>query len=504
MASTKSLSLLQSLQAKTMLEDFAVLSTLQGIQGQMVYKAMPFTDYFDQLQDSISKIGCLKLRSHVDVGEASEYLVDLATGYEQVLDGINRCTIDAQCLLGRVKTLYAKATTLKGPFLVLWSIGAQDIVEETVLKKLNATDMKALAAMEFTTVLQEADLEMAAMIEALEMTLDNLKNSRKLAADKYAIGKDQVNAALSELDQTDRGVPNEKPKTHQTSSAVDTLKGMFPGRVQAPQASSGPAPVEEDDLPPGLDLDSSTEGAPEPATIPYVEAVTLDLLDAQVTPAAVEPPAGETIPDALTLDIPPEGPMAVTEDVPPPATPKKSHHKKKEAAAEMPPPDDDVPSAPVPSPEVVAAILEDPFLGKTKAAEVVAAIGGTAPVATSTPDDDDLPPGDEPAAKPAPDDEDLSFMTSAPVVDKTKATAELAAGAVPPEDEAPAPAPEPPKAVEVKKPAPEPAKPAEAPKPRGGGLFRSKVVPANQTPVAPFKPATPPPAGSSDGLDDFM
>ena len=246
--SSKALSLLNTLHAENLLEGQPILATLRSIPDRMFYKSKSFTDYFDSLQGEVLSVGALKLRGDVNMVTASSYLVELATGYEQVLDGLNRTTIDAQALLGQCKTVYARVTTLKGPFLVYWSICAREAMTgQGAWDKLTASDIKCLAAEEFTAVLGEADQILAALIEGLTLTMENLKSMRKLAADKYAIGKDQVNAALSEGDQKDMGIPDHKPHLHQPTSQAVTLQGMFGDRFKAPVEEDVP-PVFEDRL----------------------------------------------------------------------------------------------------------------------------------------------------------------------------------------------------------------------------------------------------------------
>lgn len=257
----KALSILRSIQADNLLKDLPLLTMLKGLRGLMVYREKSFSDYFDVLQGEVSQLGHLQLRADVDPMTASSYLVDLAMGYERTLDDINRVTIEAQVFLGRLRVVHNKAITLKAPFMALWSIGAAEVLAASSTVKITATDLKALAASEFTGLVDEADLELAGMIEAMDLTIENLKNLRKLAQDKYAIGKDQVNAALSALDFEDKGI-SAAPKSHKPAASDQaTMQGMFGARVQTePQPSTGPAAPAladgEDDFPhPATDLD---------------------------------------------------------------------------------------------------------------------------------------------------------------------------------------------------------------------------------------------------------
>lgn len=261
----KALSILRTIQADNLLADHAILTMLKGLRDLMVYREKSFSDYFDHVQEQVGQLGHLQLRSDLDPISASSYLVDLTMGYERVLDDINRVSVEATAFLGRLKVVHNKAITLKAPFMVLWSIGATEALSIHTSVKINATDMKALAASEFTFLVNEADMELAAMIEAMELTLDNLKGLRKLAADKYSMGKDQVNAALSGLDFEDRGIAKGVVQSHKPAAKdTATMKGMFGDRVQdQTQPSTGEAPAlaeGEDDFPhPAVDVDELDE-----------------------------------------------------------------------------------------------------------------------------------------------------------------------------------------------------------------------------------------------------
>ena len=182
------LSLLKRLQAAELLKDFPIIGSLQNLKSQATYKGVAFADYIDKIQNEIHAIPEMALWAEVDLGNASHYLTELTRSHEAALDGINRVQIDVTCFLGRVRTIHTKAKSLQAPFQALWTIGAGDILTGTPLAKLSAKDLTALATMEFTNLLDEADLEWAAVIETSELIIDNLKAMRKLAVEKYSMG----------------------------------------------------------------------------------------------------------------------------------------------------------------------------------------------------------------------------------------------------------------------------------------------------------------------------
>ena len=474
MAESQSLSVLKSLQAENLLQGWGIMKVLREIRPSMVYKDQPFSDHFDAIQASISQIGRMQLRSRVDITTASEYLVELATNYERILEGVNRCTMDTQSLLGRCKAILAKIETMRGPFHVLWSIGAGEITSDCAgLKKVKDADWKALAAMEFTSIVEEADQELTAMIEALDYTLDNLKIMRRTAAETYAIGKDQVNAALSELDQTDKGIGEGTGMAAQRSSIV-ALQGLFGSRVKQAQVGT----QVEDDLP-----------ADEPSASEITE----------VPPAPEAPVAEPSLPPA-----PKEGKSKRKQELTPTVTVVAPDPTPEAPKVEEKP---QTPAPPVvePKADIQKAVQEDPFISSAQKTEILKQVTEAPAPAT---EEDDFPGDVAPQAATAEEDD---FPVGAEVINATPASKELAAPQTEtqtPVDETPAPVAET-KPVETEKPKANPkpteTKPATETKPRAaGGLFGKRTLPPNMEAAPTFVPKSTVAAGSNEGLEEFM
>ena len=516
---SESLGILRSLHAEELLDTWAVFRRLKAIPGEMTYRGMPLMSYFEKLQCDINAIGYLSLRAVVTLVEVPTYQIELAGGYERILDGINRCQIDAAAMLGRCKTLRAKASNLKGPFTVLWTIGATDIIKGTALGDLGVKTLEALASAEYTDVLDESDVELDAMIEALNLTISSLKMFRKLASDKYNIGRDQINAALSELSNQDQGLLDRPSPAHVQGHGQDALSAIFGHRMMSDAHS---LVAEEDDL----QTDAEVTDSHVPARAPKEEA-----------------PA------------PPQEAVATVVEPPKPKKARKAAKPSVEAPAPV------VEDTPMVSPDPVQVILEDPFLGKQQAEQLVQNLEELKQAADDnhreapeddvppsedvppcspeddfppdvpTPEDDlptglptpedDFPSDDVPPAQPsgillvAEEEEDLSFLSTVPVVNATPASQELAAMALDEDPLAPvietkkavppATKVDPPKAVKEVAAKVEPA-PAASPAPGTvrprNGLFRSK----SNIPMAPAftRPTQAPVSSPADDVAEFM
>ena len=278
--SNASLDVLRSIQADNLLAGLPILTKALGIRDTMVYQDVPFTKYFNDLQDQIAAIGHIQLWEVVEVGTASTYMAEMTASYDSVLSAIFRAESMTMTFLGRAKAIAFSAKALKDPFRVYWTLGASEIIETSALKKLNATDLKALASWEYTRLLEEADLELSALVEALDMTLDHLKAMRRLAQEKYSMAKDQINASLAALDISTSNVGLAAPAQHSRTSSP-SLKNILGDRVKDPEMASpvlaSEPPATEDEevefMPPAhvvveapaapVDLDSDSSQCPD-------------------------------------------------------------------------------------------------------------------------------------------------------------------------------------------------------------------------------------------------
>lgn len=332
-----SLGLLRHLQADVMLGDTPPYKFLRKTLDDINYRGYKPSKYFELMQERIGTIGAVQLQHNVHELNAGEYQIDVGMSFERVMDAINTCNVDITALKGHVISRLDRIKSMREPFRVYWSLGAMEIIQDTPLAKLSATDLKALASLEFTLTIEEADGDMSSLLEAIDLTLDNLKAARRLAEAKYDLAKDQVNNVMAGMDFSSRGTSYSEPTTHASREAM--LARQFGDRVitrsPAPKANvhehdpeedafiptlAKPSkkvdvkrepvlkelPEDDDDIPPPIDYSNMVwENPPEaeavieaaritPSTKPKVEAAPKVVEPTKTAPTKVEPTKGKT------------------------------------------------------------------------------------------------------------------------------------------------------------------------------------------------------------------
>lgn len=389
--------LLRALDASNLLADTPIYERMQMIRDGMVYDIgygpQHPVDVLHALQQQASEIQQFQLSPVIAPGEESRYHIDLTMSYEQALQGVQRVTVLATAFLGHVKAIHSQLSHVAPTFGIWWQVGAQELLahEGGTNKLFNDKNLNILAANAFSSMLGEADLEIAAIIDATTLLLADLKNRLKLADATYQLGKDQVNASLADTKIGNVGLLKGTPSTLRHASpqagTVGTLERAFPGRVVEV------APQEDDGFQLGDD-ESSEEATAEILANPHLT----QRLKASVAQAA----SGQTVSLeeaeerlGLTASEEPEAPAPVAPPEPEPepaAKPKRASRKKEKPAAEAP-------AAIPPVEEVTRKVTtSDPFaeVRVTTPARVEQETDGIATVVTVTPTHGEAPKDSDP------------------------------------------------------------------------------------------------------------
>ena len=195
--------LLERLRAETLLRDQLILSQVTQLKDGMTYKTdeetYSLTDFFELIRKDASKLSQVQLSAAITPGNEQSYLVQLLTSYETVLDEVERQIVRAIFFAGKLKSLRSRVDNLSSTFVAWYLIALSDQVKDVPSLKLTGPIQKSLAESEFSRLLDGADQDLEGMLEAASLLVDMLKGHKKLAAEKYNMGKDQVNASLSSM-----------------------------------------------------------------------------------------------------------------------------------------------------------------------------------------------------------------------------------------------------------------------------------------------------------------
>jgi hypothetical protein len=341
--------LLRFLQADKLLEGTSVLPRMQAVLAALNY---PLTDRehllspleaLHELQRQAADIPQIRLKPFLSPGEENSYHVDLTMSYEQVLNQVQRVSVSATAFLGHLKAVHNRMIKLARIFSLWWVSGAEEVMQAVDRASSKTTkQLEVMADDEFSTAMEEKDIEVAAVIEATTLLIGNLKATLKLASETYQLGRDQINISLSDSNIPASGLPGGAPQTQTPSrppsGSTDSLRQAFGDRVQ-----QTPVQVEEDDLgaalapelllqtgPTAEQLETGAvvhvhvpEAESEPVivlTSTQVAAFQGDLVSAMLADASAQDPAGKELMAAMQIaahEVAAEPKASPTEAAPP-------------------------------------------------------------------------------------------------------------------------------------------------------------------------------------------
>ena len=290
---------LQMLESGNLLEGQPILQRVHSIHADMPYRLgndtpmMP-AEVLKALYQMTAEIPQLRLQPVIVPGEENAYHIDLTLSYSQVLTHCQQVLMHAVTFSGHLRAIQARVASVRPKFGVWWKLAAREFLElnPTYSDLLPDKSLDILAADECSVALHEQDIEVAAVLDAVSMLIVDLKSEQKQAEITYQLGKDQINASLSDSRIPNTAVSGSAPKSLQRkpSSAIQTLARSFPGRVAE---TLPPTQVDEDELPAALLAPVPAEEVHEVVAPVSVDVEAPDALDAGVPPP---PEAREIIP----------------------------------------------------------------------------------------------------------------------------------------------------------------------------------------------------------------
>jgi hypothetical protein len=198
------LPILNQLKAETILHGTDILPKIDRLRASFTYKTeqggpngdtVSFEDYYRQLARDASDVEQIQLQASVPPGTAQKYLIDLTQALQLVTDKLENIHSRALFFMGKLNSAIHNRDNLSATFCVWYQVAVMDTLKSLEIKIPNTT-IKALAESEFSRLLNEEDQILDGMKAAVEVLIDHLKNSKKLAMEKYKIGTDQANSSI--------------------------------------------------------------------------------------------------------------------------------------------------------------------------------------------------------------------------------------------------------------------------------------------------------------------
>ena len=151
-----------------------------------------FDDYYFALQRQIDALPRLALKPDIAPNTESQYQNQLITALEAIYDDCERITGKLLHFLSKLKGAQERMETLKASFVAWYSLAAAQYLASYDVD-LGKTVVADLAKAEFERLMQGLDVEVASLIEAVNVQVKVVNKRKQFAQEKFSLGKDQAN-----------------------------------------------------------------------------------------------------------------------------------------------------------------------------------------------------------------------------------------------------------------------------------------------------------------------
>jgi hypothetical protein len=289
---------LNQLKAELILNGSWILEEIKRFSSGLKYEdgdqVVAYKTYYHRLLCDVEALPSLSLQPVIAPGTSRAYLIDLTCGLERVFDDIEVAYNQVLFFQSKVKSATMALKNLRDTFKAWYLIGLQEELKRFEIKLPNKS-LDSLSDSEFNRLLGDSGSDLEALDLALGVLTERLKARKKLAQEKYNIGKDQANASLLPMlgqagyseGRTGEELLREKYGLGERQNMVmdDPDDGV---RIVSRRKSDPPPVVEEEDLP------VATASSMVKTVVVDVEPQTIqeDYTPDVEIPMEEEPPAG--------------------------------------------------------------------------------------------------------------------------------------------------------------------------------------------------------------------
>jgi len=254
------------LQAENLLKGSALLDQIAELRHSLNYdsdeKLESFDDHFLSLQKQVDGIKKIKLLNSIPARQGGMYENELISGLEEINDSIELLTIKLIRFQGDLLKAAGAVEDLRASFEAWYTLAAQEVLAAEKVK-LPAKHIDTLASSEFNRLMGSKSQSLAAIHEAVKIELRRLEGKKKMAKQKFDMGREQVNAAWGNKLMSDNGknanspqfrllADEEEPKTEEEEpeKPLTFFSGtpMFKVGAAAPVKVIGPAPIDLEEI----------------------------------------------------------------------------------------------------------------------------------------------------------------------------------------------------------------------------------------------------------------
>jgi hypothetical protein len=196
------LPILNELKAEQLLVGSTILDQVAKLKSSLKYRtseeSYDYEAYYNILVRESKSIPRINLEAQIPPGQGQRYLIDLASALEQITDSIEMTQTKTLFFVSKLKSALSMKTTMQATFTAWYQIALAEKLREIDVKFPVGTQ-KVLAESEFSRLLDYTDLDLDSLLGAVEVLIDHLKQTKKIALEKYKLGVDQVNTSIAHL-----------------------------------------------------------------------------------------------------------------------------------------------------------------------------------------------------------------------------------------------------------------------------------------------------------------
>ena len=195
-------SLLASFYAETLLVGSHILGYVQKLYKSIAYDSngavVSYEDLYSSLAAEIDALPKLHLELSVPTGGEAQYSIQLTMSMEKVVDDCDRVSHKVSKFESKTREAIGRLKRLHGEFGVWYSLAATQVLAQPTIGqpvKLTAVQVKQLADSEYSRLINDLDITMDSLLNSVKLLKLEIKEHKRTQMDKYAMGKDQVNAS---------------------------------------------------------------------------------------------------------------------------------------------------------------------------------------------------------------------------------------------------------------------------------------------------------------------
>src|SRR5271157_3914742 len=163
---------LNALKAETLLAGSFILVQIETLKANLKYKTngdvISFDDFYLKLQKEVEVLPRLQLQNTIATGTENQYIMQLVKGLEDIFDKADFTVNRVIHFRSKLQNALSQIKKNSAAFNAWYTLAAGQTLEENTTK-FPANQLKDLAASEFSRLMENLDVEVESLAEAVKV-----------------------------------------------------------------------------------------------------------------------------------------------------------------------------------------------------------------------------------------------------------------------------------------------------------------------------------------------